>query len=54
MRSKNELRRYFGRALERFPDLTFTVQQIGIVCVVYRMSARDHLGCGCMTFCRDA
>lgn len=57
MSGKDELRRYFGRALERYPDLTFTVQQIfpgvGSVCVVYRTSARDHLACECMTFSRD-
>lgn len=57
LRGKDELRRYFGRALARFPDLTFTLQSIfpgmGSVCVLYRTSARDHQACECMTFDQD-
>ncbi len=57
LRGKDELRRYFGRALDRFPDLTFTLQGIfpgmGSVCVLYRTSARDHQACECMSFDQD-
>jgi ketosteroid isomerase-like protein len=57
LRGKDKLRRYFGRALARFPDLTFTLQSVfpgmGSVCVLYRTSARDHQACECMTFDQD-